>query len=208
MECGLIGDSELVRSHGQAAPLLEPVDASLDCVALSIRLGVESRWMTAGAASPQAVADLVGGLEDDSADSASVEVISNRAEWIRAVREHGIGPGPWSSGAASRNTYAGHDGLEDRRVARLACGDAECQGSCMTVTGEVDLRAQAAAGASERVVVRFGADWRPFFWLRRRAGELGRRWSPPTRSSRCHQHPRPPPEPWQGCVPRCRPWPT
>jgi hypothetical protein len=79
VECGLVGDGELVRSHGQAAPLLQPVDASLDRVALPIRLGVESRWATAGATSPQTVADLVGGRGDDSADSASAEVISDRA---------------------------------------------------------------------------------------------------------------------------------
>jgi hypothetical protein len=38
VKCGLVGDSELVRSHGQGAPLLEPVDGAtktsgqLDCV--------------------------------------------------------------------------------------------------------------------------------------------------------------------------------
>ncbi|KPC61641.1 hypothetical protein ADL29_23630 [Streptomyces chattanoogensis] len=79
MECGLVGDGELVRSHGQAAPLLESIDASLDGVALLVRLGVESWWATVGAASPQTVADLVGRLGDDSADSASAEMISDRA---------------------------------------------------------------------------------------------------------------------------------
>jgi hypothetical protein len=71
VECGLVGDGELVRSHGQAAPLFERVDASFECVALPISLGVESRWATAGATAPQTVADLVGRLGDDSADSAS-----------------------------------------------------------------------------------------------------------------------------------------
>ena len=28
MKCGLVGDGELVRSHGEAAPLLESVDAA------------------------------------------------------------------------------------------------------------------------------------------------------------------------------------
>ncbi len=79
MECGLVGDGELVRSHGQAAPLLESVDAPLDGVALLVRLGVESWWATAGAASPQTVADLVGRLRYDSADPASAEVIPDRA---------------------------------------------------------------------------------------------------------------------------------
>ncbi|KOX34426.1 hypothetical protein ADL06_07470 [Streptomyces sp. NRRL F-6491] len=59
--------------------MLESVDAPLDGIALSIRLGVESRWATAGAASPQTVADLVGRLGDDSADPAPAEVIPDRS---------------------------------------------------------------------------------------------------------------------------------
>lgn len=79
MERGLVGDGEFVCSQSQAAPLLEPVDASLDRVALFVRLRVEGRWSAASTASPQAVADLVGWLGDDSADPASAEVTPDRA---------------------------------------------------------------------------------------------------------------------------------
>ncbi|BCL18219.1 hypothetical protein GCM10017668_00620 [Streptomyces tuirus] len=79
MECGLVSDGEFVCSHGQAPPLLEPVDASFDRVALFVRLGVEGGWPTAGAASPQTVSGLVGGLGDDGTDPASAEVTSNGA---------------------------------------------------------------------------------------------------------------------------------
>jgi hypothetical protein len=79
VECGLVGDGELVRSHGQAAPLLEAVDAPFACVALLVRLGVEGRWAASVAASPQPVADLVGRLGDGSANSASPEMIADRA---------------------------------------------------------------------------------------------------------------------------------
>ncbi len=80
MECGLVGDGELARSHGQAAPLLEPVDASLDRVALLVRLRIKGRRAAAArAASPQTVADLVGGLGDASADPALAEVAPDRA---------------------------------------------------------------------------------------------------------------------------------
>lgn len=78
MECGLVGDGELVRSHGQATPLLEPVDASLDRVALLVGIGVEGWRSAADAASPQTVVDLVGGLRYDSADSTSAEVVPDR----------------------------------------------------------------------------------------------------------------------------------
>ncbi len=47
-------------------------------------------------------------------------------------------------------------------VAHLASGDTKGQGPCTVVAGEVDFRTQAAAGASERMVVRFGPVWRPF----------------------------------------------
>lgn len=79
MECGLVGDGELVRSHGQAAPLFEPVDASLDRVALPVCLGVESGWAATGAASPQTVTDLVGRLGNDCADPTAADVLSDRA---------------------------------------------------------------------------------------------------------------------------------
>ncbi|GAA2917379.1 hypothetical protein GCM10010478_16450 [Streptomyces erythrogriseus] len=79
VECGLVSDGELVRSHGQTAPLLEAVDAPFDGVALLVCLGVESWWAASAAASPQPVADLVGRLWDDSADSAPPEVIADRA---------------------------------------------------------------------------------------------------------------------------------
>ncbi|MDQ1034612.1 hypothetical protein QFZ75_001028 [Streptomyces sp. V3I8] len=86
VECGLAGDGELARSYGQAAPLLESVDAPFDSVALRVRLGVGGRWSTSDAASPQPVADLAGRLGDDGADSASPEVIADRGDHLRAGR--------------------------------------------------------------------------------------------------------------------------
>lgn len=79
MECGLVGNGELVGSHGQAAPLLEPVDASFDGVALLVRLGVETGRATTGATSPQSVTDLVGGLRDHGTDSAPPEMLTDGA---------------------------------------------------------------------------------------------------------------------------------
>ncbi len=64
VECGPVCDGELVRSHGQTAPLLETVDAPFDGVALLVCLGVEGWWAASVAASPQPVADLVGRLWD------------------------------------------------------------------------------------------------------------------------------------------------
>ncbi|AJP00217.1 hypothetical protein TU94_00225 [Streptomyces cyaneogriseus subsp. noncyanogenus] len=69
MECGLVGDRELVGSCSQAAPLLEAVDAPLDAVPLLVCLAVAAGRTAAESASPQTMADLVGRLRDDRTDA-------------------------------------------------------------------------------------------------------------------------------------------
>jgi hypothetical protein len=75
----LVGDGELVRSHGQTTPLLEPIDTPLDRVALLVRLGIEAGRPATGATSPQAVTDLVGGLRDHGTDASPPEMLTDRA---------------------------------------------------------------------------------------------------------------------------------
>lgn len=163
MECGLVSDGEIVRPQGQTAPLLEPVDASLDRVALLVRLGVEGRRATACATSPQTVTNLIGRLRNDSTDPSPAQLPTDRTRRIRAIRQDGLRTRPRSATSAPRNPDASHDGLEGRCVTRLACGDVEGQGPCVAVAGEMDFRAQAAAGASETVIVWFGAVRSPLF---------------------------------------------
>ncbi|GHA80006.1 hypothetical protein GCM10010305_24190 [Streptomyces termitum] len=79
MECGLAGDGKFVGSHGRTTPLLEAIDASFDGMALSVCLGVEAGRATVGAASPQSVADLVGGLRDHGTDTSPPEMRTDRA---------------------------------------------------------------------------------------------------------------------------------
>src|SRR5690606_33131912 len=95
VECGLVSDGELVRPHSKAAPLLEPGDAPLDGIALFVCLGVETGRAASGAASPQAMADLVGGLRNDRADAASTEVIPDRAGRVGPIRKDGRRAGSW-----------------------------------------------------------------------------------------------------------------
>lgn len=108
MECGPIGDGELVRPHGEAAPLLEPGDAPLDGIALLVCLGVEAGRPASGAASPQTVADLVGGLRDDRTGAASTQVLADRAGGVGAVREDDRGAGSWPAESAPRDPDSGH----------------------------------------------------------------------------------------------------
>ncbi|OII68634.1 hypothetical protein BJP39_20650 [Streptomyces sp. CC77] len=79
MERGLVGDGELVRSHGQTTPLLEPVDAPLDGIALLVCLSVEAGRATTGATSPQTVTDLVGRLRNHGTDTSPPEMLTDRA---------------------------------------------------------------------------------------------------------------------------------
>lgn len=69
MECGLVSDRELVGSCGQAAPLLEAVDARLDGVLLLVGLAVEDGRLVTEPTSPQAVTDLVGRLRNDRTEA-------------------------------------------------------------------------------------------------------------------------------------------
>ncbi len=153
MQRGLVSKGELIGSCGQAAPLLESVDAALDGVALLVSLAVEARWAAASAASPLAVAHLVGRLRDDRADSPTPQVDTDGAGRVGVVGQHSEGPGSRPARAPARDASdPGHHGLESGCVTGLACGDAEGERSCPAVRGQVDLRAQAAAGASECVV--------------------------------------------------------
>jgi hypothetical protein len=79
VECGLVGDRELVGSCGQAALLLEAVDAPLDGVPLLVDLAVEAGRTATESASPQAVADLVGRLRDDRTDTPAPQVATDGA---------------------------------------------------------------------------------------------------------------------------------
>lgn len=85
VKCGLVGNGEFVRPQGQAAPLLEPGDAPLDGIALLVFLGVEAGRAASGTASPQRVTDLVCGLRDDSPDTSTPKVSTDRAGRIGAI---------------------------------------------------------------------------------------------------------------------------
>lgn len=135
----------------------------LDGIALLVRLGVEGGRAASGATSPQSMADLVGGLRDDRADATSTEVPTHRVGRVGAIRKNDRRAGPWPAESAPRDPDPGHDRREDRCVTGLPCGDMNGQRPCPAVTGQVDLRAQSAAGTSERVVLGLGPAGSPLF---------------------------------------------
>lgn len=119
-------------------------------------LGVEAGRAASGAASPQTVTDLIGGLRDDRTDATPTEVPADRAGRVGTIRKDDRRAGSWPAESAPRDPDSGHDRLEDRRVTGLARSDLDGQRPCPAVNGQVDLRAQATAGASERVVLGLG----------------------------------------------------
>ncbi|GGU93040.1 hypothetical protein GCM10010260_29820 [Streptomyces filipinensis] len=79
MQGCLVGNRELVGSCGQAAPLFEVVDAPLDGVPLRVCLAVEAGRAASETASPQAVANLIGRLWKDNADTPTPQVDTDGA---------------------------------------------------------------------------------------------------------------------------------
>lgn len=119
MESGPIGQRELVSSHGPAAPLLEPVDTPLDGIALLVRLGIERGRAASGTTPPEAVLDLIGGLQDDRSDPASAEMSANGAGGVHPVRKDHFRSGSESPRPHSRDPDPIHDRRESRRVPGL-----------------------------------------------------------------------------------------
>lgn len=106
MECGLVGDGEFVGPCGQAAPLLEAVDAPLDGFPLLVGLTVETGRAATESASPQTVADLVGRLRDDRADSPAPQRGRPEQRWA------------WSGACPDRCGSRGYGPSPSRRQAR------------------------------------------------------------------------------------------
>jgi hypothetical protein len=80
----------LVVAGGQAAPVLESVEAAFDDVAAAVAVGVEVDWSAAAGASVLAVADLVGGFGDDGGDAARAQLLPVRPRRVGLVREQRV----------------------------------------------------------------------------------------------------------------------
>ncbi len=153
MESSEVDGRGLVVSGGQAAPLLEFVDAPLDGVPLVVGLAIEGRRAAPEAAQPPTVRGLVGWLRDHRPDPASSQVAADRSGGVRLIGQDGVRRCP---GPAGRPGYwqPGHDLGECGCITGLAWGDDERERAAAAVRGEVDLRGQSAAGASEGMVGR------------------------------------------------------
>lgn len=139
---------ELVIACGDAAPLLEAVEAAFDHVTQPV-----DAWIERAGAVPAAGAhgELVGSFGDGVSDPALAQVGADLAGGITLVGDQPIGtyPGPARAGPGDAD---GFDDLDQAgAVVDVAAGDDERQRQASSVTGEMDLGGQPAAGPPERL---------------------------------------------------------
>lgn len=146
----------LVVAGGESSPLLDVAVATLDDVAVLIVSSIQlDRTSTAGSATLP-VSFLIARFRDDGLDSASAQVLADRAGRVRLVRTHRDRTGPWTSDIPGHPQVL-HQRQEHRRVTRLPWAQQRDQGQTVAVDELVDLRGQAAAGATDAVIRRLDA---------------------------------------------------
>src|SRR3954454_1495378 len=91
---GLVVAGGLVGPGGDAAPVLEPVEAALDDVATFVGLGAEAGGWATGRALVRAVLALVGAVRDRGLDPARVQVGPVRLRGVGLVRQDPLRSGP------------------------------------------------------------------------------------------------------------------
>lgn len=144
--------SQLLESCRQAAALLEPTDALLDAAASPIQLLVE--------AMPSIVLMLVDASWDDTADRMTTQPLPDAREAVAFVASEARRSSA-SSSRGSADAHAVHDRFEPLGLVDLPRRDVRGEGESATVSNQVELAAESAARAAERVV--FGLFGAPFF---------------------------------------------
>lgn len=133
---------------GEAAGLLQPVDAASGDVPAAVGLAVEAFV---------AAARLVGAPGNHSADAALAQPAPDRREAVSLVADEAARAAAEPSGGAA-DAHRVHHRLEPRRLVRLACRHLGREGNGSTVSDQVDLASPAASRATQRVVGRLLRD--------------------------------------------------
>ena len=144
-------NSVLVVARGYAAPLLEPVEAALDGVALLVDCGVEGGWAATGRALGLAPGDLVVTLGDRVLDPTTAQ---RRAGG--RMRVGLIGEQPHIAGTVAGLLCAeiAVDQRQQLRVVPCLPGGEQHRHRAGRGVGQgMELRGQPAAGAAQSVVV-------------------------------------------------------
>jgi hypothetical protein len=140
MDEGEVGAGELVVSCGKATVLLQAADQPFDDVAFAVGLPVHHAGSRLG---PE--------LRDDHSDAAAPEMIAHAMAGVPPIAEQRPGPrsGPATAGTFHRS--GGHQGLESGLLVALAGGQDEGDRPAASLAAQVELAAEAASGAAERL---------------------------------------------------------
>jgi len=150
----LVHELALVVPGGDGAELLELGEAALDGVALFVASGVEGGRAAARAAAAAAVLLLVFLHRDDRGDPALAQPGAVSSGGVGLVGQRGAGPGAGPSRAPAADADGLHQRDELRAVAVLARAEDPADRAAAPVRGQVDLGAQPAAGAAQRLSAR------------------------------------------------------
>lgn len=118
------------------------------CVLVPVKAGESA----SRASSVAAVGPLVAALRNDVPDPASAQVAAVAAGRIRFVGAQASGPGTGVSAAWAGNADAVEDFDHLRPVTPLPRGEQQGERAPAALTGQVDLRRQAAPGAPQGLV--------------------------------------------------------
>src|SRR6202790_2947671 len=152
----LVHELALFVAGGHGAELLQLAEAALRGVALLVASGVEGGRPPARAAAVTAVGFLVFLDRDDRRDPALAQVSAVGRGGVRLAVHRGAGPGPGTPQAPAADPDCLHQRNDPRAVAVLAVVAKPADGPAAPVRGQVDLGAQPAAGAAQRLPARPG----------------------------------------------------
>jgi hypothetical protein len=140
-------DGELLDAGGEPSALLQPADDALDDAAPAVGRLVEARVRT-----------LVRAGRDHGPDAAPAQVAPDGAIAVALVARERAGAGPRPTGAPAREVDPAEQRLDLARLVGLAGGEERDEGDPAAVDQEVELGAEPAARAPERVIGRLTGD--------------------------------------------------
>ena len=135
-------------------------EASFDDVAALVALGVELWWSATAVSAVLPVPGLITGLSDGGSDPTLSEVGPYCSGGVGLIAEKLIRSCSWSACSEARNVDLLDEGNQCWGVIGLPRRDDRGQRQAVTIDELVDLRGQAAAGASYCVIRRLDPRFR------------------------------------------------
>ena len=137
--------SALLEAGCNAAKLLEAAHQTFDAVPLPVEERIEAMAAVQGT--------LIAPARNHSPDVTSCERPSDAGIAVASVTHHRRRTPPWTACSGTTNASEIEQRLQVERLVPLAPGEHERQWPASTFGSQVNLRGEATAGASERLVL-------------------------------------------------------